>query len=129
MTSILTVTPNPAIDISTSTEHVAPIRKLRCTTVRRDAGGGGINVARVVRRLGSDVTAVYPAGGATGQLLRRLSRAKASGVLQSTLRRKRARMSRSSKSATPRQDGYARLLLPLWGNGRIEMMLGAISSG
>jgi 6-phosphofructokinase 2 len=72
MTPVLTVTPNPAIDISTSTEHVVPIRKLRCTTVRRDAGGGGINVARVVRRLGSDVTAIYPAGGSTGQLLRRL---------------------------------------------------------
>ncbi len=72
MTSVLTITPNPAIDISTSTEHVAPIRKLRCAAMRRDAGGGGINVARVVRRLGSDVTAIYPAGGSTGQLLRRL---------------------------------------------------------
>jgi hypothetical protein len=35
----------------------------------------------------------------------------------------------ASKGAPPRQDGYARLLLPLWGNGRIEMMLGAVSSG
>jgi 6-phosphofructokinase 2 len=72
MTSVLTLTVNPAIDVSTSTEHVVPIRKLRCTTMRRDAGGGGINVARVVRRLGSEVTALYPAGGAAGQLLRRL---------------------------------------------------------
>ncbi len=35
----------------------------------------------------------------------------------------------ASKSAPLRQDGYARLLLPLWGNGRIEIMLGAISLG
>jgi len=72
MTSVLTITPNPAIDISTSTEHVVPIQKLRCTAIRRDAGGGGINVARVIRRLGSEVAAIYPAGGSTGQLLRRL---------------------------------------------------------
>ena len=34
-----------------------------------------------------------------------------------------------SKSARLRQNLYARLLLPMWGNGRIEMMLGAIGSG
>jgi 6-phosphofructokinase 2 len=72
MASVLTVTVNPAIDVSTSTERIVPTRKLRCTTTRRDAGGGGINVARVARRLGSEVTALYPAGGAAGQLLRRL---------------------------------------------------------
>ncbi len=51
---------------------VAPLRKLRCTAVRRDPGGGGINVARALRRLGGDVVAIYPAGGSTGQLLQRL---------------------------------------------------------
>src|SRR5690606_28938987 len=35
-------------------------------------GGGGINVARVARRLGADVTAIYPAGPSIGRLLRRL---------------------------------------------------------
>jgi 6-phosphofructokinase 2 len=43
--------------------------------VRRQSAipaGGGINVARVVKRLGGDVAAVYPAGGATGGLLLRL---------------------------------------------------------
>ena len=69
---IITLTANPAIDISTSVPMVAPLRKLRCGTPRRDPGGGGINVARVVRRLGGQVVAVYPAGGSTGQLLRRL---------------------------------------------------------
>jgi len=72
MGSIVTLTPNPAIDICTTVEEVVPIRKLRCTAARRDAGGGGINVARVVRRLGSEVSAIFPAGGATGELLRRL---------------------------------------------------------
>lgn len=72
MTDIATFTPNPAIDISTSVDRVVPVRKLRCARQQRDPGGGGINVARVIKRLGGEVTAVYPSGGTTGQLLRRL---------------------------------------------------------
>lgn len=72
MTEILTVTMNPAIDISASTDEVTPVRKLRCKDVHRDAGGGGINVARVIGRLGADCRALYPAGGPSGHLLHRL---------------------------------------------------------
>ena len=72
MAHLLTITMNPSIDISTSVGLVQPFRKLRCGASRRDPGGGGINVARVVNRLGSDVTALYPAGGFYGQLLREL---------------------------------------------------------
>ncbi len=38
----------------------------------REPGGGGINVARVVRRMGTKVTAVYTTGGTIGRLLRQL---------------------------------------------------------
>jgi len=69
---IVTLTMNPAIDISACVNKVAPTHKLRCSMEKRDAGGGGINVARVVARLGGDVRALYPVGGPTGQLLRRL---------------------------------------------------------
>jgi len=72
MTKVVTLTPNPAIDVSTSVDKVAPTRKLRCSSQQRDPGGGGINVARVVKRLGEDVAAVYLCGGSTGQLLRQL---------------------------------------------------------
>ncbi len=72
MASVVTITINPALDLSTSVDHVVPVHKLRCAPPRRDPGGGGINVARVVARLGSDVTAIYPVGGITGQLLQRL---------------------------------------------------------
>ena len=72
MAEIVTLTVNPSIDVATSVERVAPFHKLRCGAERRDPGGGGINVARVMKRLGADVVAMYPTGGAIGQLLRRL---------------------------------------------------------
>ena len=72
MTQIMTVTVNPAIDVSTSVGTIAPFTKLRCAAPHKDPGGGGINVARVVHRLGGDVVAIYPDGGASGRLLRAL---------------------------------------------------------
>jgi len=72
MADVVTLTINPSIDLSVSVERMTPFRKLRCAACRRDPGGGGINVARVLKRLGGDVTAIYPAGGTLGQLLRRL---------------------------------------------------------
>ena len=72
MTGIVTITPNPAVDVSTTVERIVPVHKLRGTSERRDPGGGGINVARVIRRMGGEVAAIYPAGGAIGALLHRL---------------------------------------------------------
>ena len=66
---IVTLTINPAVDASTSVKRMAPFTKMRCAPARRDPGGGGINVARVLGRLGVYASAIYPAGGATGQLL------------------------------------------------------------
>lgn len=74
MADIITLTPNPAVDLSTSVDRVEPIMKLRCATPKRHPGGGGVNVARVVKRFGGDVEAILPVGGFTGQLLRRLIR-------------------------------------------------------
>jgi len=72
MTDIVTITLNPAVDLSTSVDRIQPVAKLRGTSQRRDPGGGGINVARVIRRLGGDARAIYPVGGAIGSLLRQL---------------------------------------------------------
>ena len=72
MTDIVTITPNPAVDLWTSVERIVPVSKLRGTSQRRDPGGGGINVARVIKRLGGDVSAIYSVGGVTGELLRKL---------------------------------------------------------
>ena len=72
MADIVTLTINPAIDASTSVDQLAPFHKMRCSPARRDPGGGGINVARVAKRFGADVCAIYTMGGTLGQLLRRL---------------------------------------------------------
>lgn len=73
MSKIITLTMNPALDISTSIDKVVHTDKLRCTAAKTQPGGGGINVARVITRLDSGennpCVAVYPAGGFTGQLL------------------------------------------------------------
>lgn len=72
MPDIVTLTINPAVDIFVNVERVEPTRKLRCSAPKRDPGGGGINVARAAQRLGADVAAIYPIGGAIGKLLQRL---------------------------------------------------------
>lgn len=72
MGGIVTLTINPAVDISTEADRIEPTSKLRCDSPRYDAGGGGINVARVVHRLDGTCRALYPAGGNLGDLLRHL---------------------------------------------------------
>jgi 6-phosphofructokinase 2 len=71
MPLIATLTLNPAMDLSVSTARVISTEKLRCSLPRHDPGGGGINVARVVKTLGGKAVAVYPAGGPFGDLLQR----------------------------------------------------------
>jgi 6-phosphofructokinase 2 len=66
---IVTLTINPAVDASTSVKKMMPFSKMRCAPAHRGPGGGGINVARVLKRLGIEASAIYPAGGATGKLL------------------------------------------------------------
>lgn len=67
MPDIVTLTMNPALDVTTFAEEVVPTRKLRCEEPFYDAGGGGINVAKVARVLGAPAAAVYPVGGARGR--------------------------------------------------------------
>ena len=72
--TIITLTMNPAVDVSLSVKDVRADMKLRCERPTRRAGGGGLNVARVIARLGSDVMAIHTCGGPTGRLLETLLR-------------------------------------------------------
>jgi 6-phosphofructokinase 2 len=66
---IVTLTMNPALDITTNAPQVRSTDKIRCGPACYDAGGGGINVARFAHALGASVSAVFPAGGPTGGLI------------------------------------------------------------
>lgn len=70
--TVVTVTLNPCIDKTFSVERVVPDRKLAAENVREYPGGGGINVARVITRLGGDARALWSCGGDTGRRLARL---------------------------------------------------------
>ncbi len=101
MAAIVTLTMNPAIDVSTAVVRVEPSKKLRCEVARRDPGGGGVNVARVASRLGADALAAFPAGGLTGQMLEHLIA----------------------------REGVARLVLPISGDTREDFTVVDRSTG
>ena len=63
---------NPAIDKSSSVDHVVAERKLYCTPPRFEPGGGGINVSRAIQKLGGSSRLFYPTGGLTGKRLQNL---------------------------------------------------------
>jgi 6-phosphofructokinase 2 len=67
MTDILTITLNPALDVLTSIDKVSDTHKMRCGAVIKHPGGGGVNVARVLHRLGANCVAAYLTGGVTGE--------------------------------------------------------------
>ncbi|MFH0789724.1 MAG: 1-phosphofructokinase family hexose kinase [Pseudomonadota bacterium] len=69
---IITLTMNPAVDKSSSVDHVVAEWKLRCDPPVYDPGGGGINVSLAIRKLGGDSLTLYAAGGLSGGMLRDL---------------------------------------------------------
>lgn len=69
---ILTLTINPALDVYSRVKNVIPGEKLRCEKAIVDPGGGGINVSRVIKRLGGESIAIYTRGGYTGDIFQKL---------------------------------------------------------
>lgn len=68
---ILTVTPNPALDYTIRLDAVEIGKRAKYRDPRIEPAGKGINVSRMVRRLGEETLALGFAAGATGDLLRR----------------------------------------------------------
>src|SRR5215218_2972275 len=109
MAEIVTLTMNPALDIARATEIIEPSRKLRCEAPCYDPGGGGINIARAVHMLGGDALAVFPAGGASGQMIEGLLREE--GVPHAAV--PVAGITRESLAVVERRSGQQyRFLLP-----------------
>ncbi len=74
MPAIVTLTFSPCIDKTASVPYLEAEKKLHCSAPTLEPGGGGINVARVIKRLGLPVIAVYPSGGYSGKFLDHLMR-------------------------------------------------------
>lgn len=66
---ILTVTPNPALDITYDVDALIPGATHRVRTVRERAGGKGVNVARVLHQRGRETLVAAPVAGPTGERL------------------------------------------------------------
>jgi tagatose 6-phosphate kinase len=64
---IVTVTPNPAIDVTYQVGAMRPGRTHRIKEAYARAGGKGINVSRVLRQMSIPTLAITTAGGATGE--------------------------------------------------------------
>lgn len=69
MIDTVTITLNPAIDKSYAVSDLVPEHKLRCANPLVEAGGGGINVSKGLKELGSLSLAVFFAGGRNGEHL------------------------------------------------------------
>jgi tagatose 6-phosphate kinase len=68
---IVTVTPNPAVDLTYQVGRLVRGASHRVTRVLERAGGKGLNVARVLHALGEAATVVAPLGGPAGEWVAR----------------------------------------------------------
>lgn len=69
---IVTLTLNPSLDKSTTTERLLADEKLRCEGPTYEPGGGGINVSRAIAHMGGESLAIYLAGGHSGKMMQEL---------------------------------------------------------
>jgi len=72
MAAIITITFNPALDKSITVPELISEKKLKCSQPVYEPGGGGINVARAIKKLGGDPTAIFLAGGFAGDKINEL---------------------------------------------------------
>ena len=72
MSDIVTLTFSPCLDKHCFIQAMIANQKLHCKDCNFSPGGGGINVARVISRLGGDALAIFPVSGDSGSLLCRL---------------------------------------------------------
>ncbi len=69
---ILTLTVNPAIDHTITTDRISYEDRIYVKSSFEQAGGKGINATRMLHGLGARVSALATSGGATGKRFERL---------------------------------------------------------
>lgn len=106
---VVTLTLNPALDMSTDVPALIPDVKLRCSEPLLDPGGGGLNVSRAIAALGGESLALVALGGLTGDRLAGLIRAEGVPFLALTAPGE----TRTSLTVTARDSGHQfRFMLP-----------------
>ncbi len=132
MIPILTVTLNPALDLSCSVPRLEAGPKLRCDPPRREPGGGGTNVSRAIAHLGGSSRAFVALGGPTGEGFTALLRAE--GIR--TILFNAPGETRQCLSVTAQDDGRQYRFItpgPTWGPEVIRdasaMLMEAVSPG
>lgn len=70
--NIITLTINPALDKSAKVDGLIATQKLKCHSIQYRPGGGGINVSRMLKRLGKKSDCIFTTGGDTGKYLNEL---------------------------------------------------------
>ena len=66
MKKIITITVNPTLDKSILVPSLIENQKLRCTDIKYEPGGGGINISRAIKKLGGSSMALFLVGGHLG---------------------------------------------------------------
>jgi 1-phosphofructokinase family hexose kinase len=64
---IITLTPNPSLDVSGTVSELIPNEKAYVSHEMRFPGGNGVNAARIAHRLGAEVIATGFLGGSAGK--------------------------------------------------------------
>lgn len=144
MSDILTITLNPAFDVSTAVDTVTPGPKLRCEEPRYDPGGGGVNVSRAIKRLGGRSKAFVALGGETGAAFNALLNAEDIPVALFEVAGNTRQSFAVSESSTGRQfrfqlpcppwtsqqtDSALETLKPLLTHGAIAVLSGSVPAG
>lgn len=122
---ILTVTLNPALDLSTAADEVRPDLKLRCEKPVVDPGGGGINVSRAIKIMGGQSTAMVALGGATGTRIAEMLKADGLSLIRLTAPGETRQSLAVSDRATGSQYRFV-LPGPEWHKAHVSDMMQAI---
>ena len=124
---VLTVTLNPALDLSTTTASVRPDLKLRCDAPLIHPGGGGVNVSRAIRLMGGTSCAFVALGGLTGQRVARLMQAEGIALAVQDLPGETRESFTATDRATGQQYRYV-LPGPEWSPAMVDEALATIAA-
>ncbi|MEZ5750862.1 MAG: hexose kinase [Paracoccaceae bacterium] len=126
MIPIITLTLNPALDISASAPLVQAGPKLRLADPQVEPGGGGLNVARAIRALGGQAVAMAALGGANGGRLAALVEEQGIDLVRFATSGETRESLAVTENGTGQQFRFV-LPGPTWSTGMTQRFLGELT--